>query len=102
MMGAVPKFKVKIDPDLQEILPGYIEKRKNEIPLLNNALTALDFEALAMLGHRLKGSGGGYGLVDLGTYGAELEAAAKAKNVAKVSEIIKNISEYLDRLEIEF
>ncbi len=101
-MSAASKFKVKIDPDLQEILPGYIEKRKKELTVLDNALIALDFETLQTLGHRLKGSGGGYGLADLGTYGAELEAAAKAKNVSKISEIIKNISEYLSKLEIEF
>lgn len=101
-MSAAPRLKVKIDPDLREILPGYIEKRKNEISVLNYALTALDFETLETLGHRLKGSGGGYGLVDLGTFGAELEVAAKAKNVSKVSEIIGNISDYLSKLEIEF
>jgi HPt (histidine-containing phosphotransfer) domain-containing protein len=101
-MGAASKIKVKIDPDLQEIVPGYIEKRKNEIIILNNALLAMDFATLQTMGHKIKGSGGGYGFTQLGSYGAELEKAAKEKNVGKVTEIIKNIEQYLENLEVEF
>ncbi len=100
-MGAA-KVKVKIDPDLQEIVPGYIQKRINEIPALKNALLALDFSALETLGHRLKGSGGGYGLNELGKLGAELEAGAKTKSVAKIAATINAIEEYLNNLEVEF
>lgn len=100
-MGA-PRSKIKIDPDLQEIVPGYIEKRKKEITVLNNALVALDFGTLETMGHRLKGSGGGYGLIQLGNLGATLEAAAKAKDIGKLTRTIKEIEEYLSNLEVEF
>ncbi len=100
-MGA-SKYKVKIDPDLQEIIPGYIEKRKKEIVALNNALLALDFGTLETLGHRLKGSGGGYGFKELSRLGTNLESAAKAKDIGQATASIKAIEEYLENLEVEF
>lgn len=61
------------------LLPGYLANRASEIPALLKALDLGDFEFLRRAGHNLKGSGGGYGLVQFSEIGRDLESAASAR-----------------------
>lgn len=100
-MGA-PKFIIKIDADLQDIVPGYLDKRKKDIPVLEDAVGRADYELLSTMGHKLKGSGGGYGFTELGVLGAELENAGKAREINRAKEIVEKIKQYLLCVEVSF
>ena len=96
------KIFVKVDSDLEEIVPGYIDARKKEIPVMWKSLQKMDFSTLQTLGHCIKGSAGGYGFDDVGLFGAKIENGAKAKNVSQTEAALKDLEDYLARLEIIF
>lgn len=96
------KIIVKVDLELQEIVPGFIDKRKKDLPDLWDCLNKKDFTTLQTLGHRLKGNAGGYGFDYIGSLGSEIEDGAKFKNAPKIEAAITELEDYLFRLEVVF
>ncbi|MBF0341977.1 MAG: Hpt domain-containing protein [Magnetococcales bacterium] len=100
-MGVEPdKIVVQIDEDLAEIAPGYLENRRNDLKHLPLALAEGDFYNLRILGHRMKGSGAGYGFDGISEIGRAIEEAAKQENRQGVEQGIADLAAYLDRLEV--
>ena len=54
-----PRILVQIDPDLKEIVPGFLENRRRDLNTLEGCLQQQDLETVRLLGHRMKGDGGG-------------------------------------------
>lgn len=93
---------VTIDPDLEDLIPGFLENRNNDIRNLKAASAKNDFETLRSIGHSLKGVGGGYGFDRITEIGAEIEASAKSGNIEKINASIVALEEYLGKIEIRF
>jgi HPt (histidine-containing phosphotransfer) domain-containing protein len=66
---------------------------------MDDALDRADFEAVTILGHNLRGSGGGFGFQAITDIGANLEAAAGNGDVGASREWVAELSRYLDRVE---
>lgn len=91
---------VEMDPDLEDLVPAYLERRKGELAAMDGLLAAGDLAGLARLAHDLKGSGGGYGLPELTRLGRELEAACKAGDAAGAAALRAELGEYLARVRL--
>lgn len=85
----------EIDPEIRELIPGYLENRANDIPKLRNALSAKDFETIRTLGHNMKGTGKSYGLDRISEIGKSLELAAKNADLDFIDTGIGQLEEYL-------
>ena len=86
---------VHIDPGLEEIVPGFLENRRRDVQTLEAALQQNNLAQIHIIGHRMKGDGGGYGFNAISMLGAALEqAAARADRVA----IQRHTAELLDFL----
>lgn len=96
------KINVEVDIELQDLVPGYIDNRKKEVAVMKEAVESADFDLVRTLGHRMKGNAGGYGLDQLGTYGAQLETAAKASDSEGMTKAIELIEDYLRRVEVHY
>jgi Hpt domain len=59
-----------------------------------------DFEAIRMLGHSMKGAGGGYGFDGVTEIGRNLEEAAKEADSNKIRNGVHELAEYLRRVEV--
>ena len=96
------KIVVKIDPDLEELIPGYLQNRMNDVQdvqvLLNNA----DFESIQRMGHTMKGSGGGYGFDFISAIGFALEEGAKEKDINKIQNTLHDLCDFLERVEVVY
>ena len=90
-----------IDKELEELIPIYIEHRRNDMDALRTALAEQDFEVLQHHGHSLKGSGGGYGMHRLTELGANLERCAKNRDINMASDIVNKIETYLSNVVIK-
>ena len=88
--------------DLEAIMPRYLARRQEEIGRIRASLTAGDYQALRLIGHSLKGSGGGYGLPALSDLGMRIEREALAADAAALEALLAEYSDYLDRLQIVF
>lgn len=88
--------------DLEPVIPRYLARRREEIGRLRASLAAGDYQALRLIGHSLKGSGGGYGFPALSDFGARIERAALAAEAAALDSAVTEYSDYLDRLQVVF
>ncbi|HOC60189.1 MAG TPA: Hpt domain-containing protein [Smithellaceae bacterium] len=93
---------VIIDEELEDLIPGYLENRRQDIALILSALERNDFETIRAIGHKMKGSGGGYGFDRITEIGRDLEAAAKRAINRDIQERIHELRDYLDRVQIVF
>src|SRR5437667_10953910 len=69
---------VEPDPDLIDLIPDYLEHRRQDLLAMTHALEQSDLETVRVLGHSMKGCGASYGFEGPTTIGASLEDAAKA------------------------
>jgi CheY-like chemotaxis protein len=97
-----PSLEVRVDSRLQEILPGYLERQREAARGLETSLASGDYDAIGILGHRLKGSGSGYGLDRLSQIGAALEEAAHARDHARIRQESRRLEEFLARLSVVY
>lgn len=89
---------VRVDPDLEDLIPGFLENRRNDVSLILEALDEDDLETVRSLGHGMKGAGGGYGFDAITDMGAVLEKAAQRKDMSAIRECVAELSSYLDRV----
>lgn len=96
------KVLVKIDKDLADLIPEYLENRQKDVDKFRLALGNKDFQTINILGHRLAGNAGGYGFHELGMIGRELENFAKIGDEQSVHHCIKKMEIYLSDIEITY
>jgi hypothetical protein len=92
------KIYIKIDEDLLELAPAYLENRRRDIAAIKGHLESGRFEAICSIGHSMKGSGGGYGFYYISKLGAGLERAAARADSAAILNILSAMSLYLERV----
>jgi len=97
-----PFCMVSVDPGMEDIVPGYLEKRRAEIDTYRQALAGGDFDSIRMMGHKLKGTGGGYGFPVLTEIGGKLEEQALAKNADGLRAKIEELARYVNSVKLEF
>ena len=99
---SLEKIRIRVDADLQDLVPGYLENRESDLLIYQQDLEKGDFDSIAVLGHSMKGSGGGYGFNDLSQIGRAIEKAAKSKDKESVRKSIIDMTAYLKKLEIVY
>lgn len=94
--------KVYIDKLIEDLIPGFLNNRRDDINKLREAVDRTDMEALANLGHTLKGTGGGYGFEKISEIGKEIEHAAQRNEPTIILQLTSELEIYLDTLEVVF
>ncbi|MBF0339223.1 MAG: Hpt domain-containing protein [Nitrospirae bacterium] len=94
--------KIQDDEDLREIIPQYLSRRRDEIADMKKALADNDMEKLRDLGHKLKGSGGGYGFDYLTEAGMAIEKAAKVADTTALATHVQQLAEFLEQVEVVY
>jgi HPt (histidine-containing phosphotransfer) domain-containing protein len=97
--GRIP---VTVARDLEDLIPAFMARRREDVGKLREALDSADMETLRVTGHSMKGTGGGYGFQGLSEIGADIEAAAKEGRLDAVREGVERLADYLARVEIRF
>lgn len=96
------KFTAVVDEDLRDLIPGYLENRRTDIKEILTALDRNDFEVIRALGHKMKGSGGGYGFDAITEIGRACEEAAKQSQAQEIREQVHRLQDYIDNVEVIF
>ncbi len=94
--------KVYVDEMFAELIPFFLQNRRNEVIEIKDMLAQKDFNSLARMGHKLYGSSKTYGFNKLGDYARELETAAKDSDEKSIKRIIENIRVHIDSVNIVF
>jgi HPt (histidine-containing phosphotransfer) domain-containing protein len=95
-------IRVVADPDLADLIPMYVRRRHADLAKTREALAASDLETIRIVGHSMKGSGGGYGFDGISEIGARMEAAGNEADASAASKAIAELADYLDRLEVVY
>ncbi|MGH7913595.1 MAG: PAS domain S-box protein, partial [Candidatus Binataceae bacterium] len=93
---------VQIDQDLSDLVPGFLIRKHEDARAVLAAVEHGDPEAVARLGHKMKGEGGSYGLDTITDIGRELEQAGKDSDFDAARRLGRDLMNYLDRLEIVY
>jgi HPt (histidine-containing phosphotransfer) domain-containing protein len=91
---------VKIPADVADIAPGYLQNRIRDLDTLKDALARKDFDSIAKLAHKIKGTAGSYGFDDLSVIAKALETAAKSQDFEETAGAFERMRTYLEEVEI--
>jgi hypothetical protein len=92
ILGLVP-------PELLHLLPGFLARRESEIVELSDHLKLGNFESIKSLGHKLKGTGLGYGFQIVTDLGKDLEQAAEDHDTEAIHLSIAKLSTFSKELK---
>ena len=96
------KIIVHVDPDIADLIPGFLENRHKDIKTIGEALAQGDFETIRFLGHSMKGAGGSYGFDAITDVGRSLEQAAIAQDTGRIKKSLLELFAYLDSIEVVY
>ncbi|MBF0176034.1 MAG: Hpt domain-containing protein [Magnetococcales bacterium] len=102
MGSGAEKILVHIDKDLAEIVPGYIQNRWRDVEAMRLAVENHDLESLRVMGHRMKGSGAGYGFDAITEIGRRVESCAREEQIGEINHEIEALVEYLQRIDVQY
>ncbi|MDH3976550.1 MAG: Hpt domain-containing protein [Deltaproteobacteria bacterium] len=94
------KIVVHIDPDLEAIIPRFIEIREDDMQQMREALGKGDFDSIVRIGHSMKGAGGSYGFDGISKIGAAIESAGKEEKAGAIEALICDLARYIANVEI--
>ena len=84
---------------LAEQIPAFLDNCRDNVVVMQEALDRADFAAVTIIGHNLRGSGGGFGFQQITDFGAGLEQAGEAGAAEAASRILSELSRYLDSVQ---
>lgn len=96
------KIVVHIDPDLEPIVPGFLANRRRDLITIECCLTQGDLNTIGLLGHRMKGDGGGYGFDQISMIGHHLEEAAQMKDLVALQRQQEYLRDFLARVTVVY
>jgi HPt (histidine-containing phosphotransfer) domain-containing protein len=96
------KLLIRVDPDLSDLMPGFLANKRADVGKILAAAAAADYAALRGIGHKIKGEGGSYGFDRISEIGAEVERAAIDQNLEEIRRCGENLTIYLESVVIVF
>jgi CheY-like chemotaxis protein len=95
-----PGEVVSPDPEVAPLVPEFLENRRADIARLQAFIDAANWEALRSLGHKMKGTGRGYGFARLTDIGRAIEQAGADEDAAGARAATADLTRYLDRVRV--
>ncbi|MGZ8367063.1 MAG: Hpt domain-containing protein [Nitrospira sp.] len=93
---------VHVDAAFERLVPKFMTNRKKEVVVMQEALTATDFDTVRKVAHGMKGAGGSYGFDRITEIAASIEQAAKTRGASTIKRDLLALSSYLDRIKVVY
>jgi PAS domain S-box-containing protein len=81
-------------------IPAYLDNCRHNVVVMRAALDRADFEAVTILGHNLRGSGGGFGFQSITDFGAGIEQACEDIDLDRARNLLSGLFSYLESVEV--
>jgi HPt (histidine-containing phosphotransfer) domain-containing protein len=102
MAETEPRIAVRVPSWLAPHVPRFLANRRRDVDLIASSADTADFAAMQALGHKLKGSGAGYGFAAISDIGRAIERAARAGDADGLREGASSLAGYLERLDVTY
>lgn len=99
--GPEGPIHVRMDPKFADLIPLFLQNRRQNVVAIQAALDRNDFAAITTMGHDMKGAGSSYGFPTISDIGAALEEAAGRADPAASRKWVAELASYLDGVEIK-
>ncbi|ANA40652.1 Hpt domain-containing protein [Geobacter anodireducens] len=96
---ALKTYRVRIDPELIDIVPVFIAHRWQDVASLQDALAHEDSSLIRKIAHNLKGAGSSFGFDAVSAIGERMERAATQGRWPAVERFINLLARYLEMVE---
>jgi len=93
---------VQIDRFIEDLIPGFLNNRREDIKSLREAIESGDMQLLQRFGHTMKGTGAGYGFDKISEIGEAIEGAARQSDGETILKLAEELEAYLDTLRVVF
>ncbi|MEN0059875.1 MAG: hypothetical protein AAGB31_13635 [Bdellovibrio sp.] len=93
---------VYVENILEPYLKDFIFERFRDVVEIQDAVSKDDWKRVKNLGHRILGSSGSYGFVDMGTFGKIIEDIAECKDKETVLHLAGLMEYHLKNVNIVF
>lgn len=94
------KIYVQIEPEIEELIPGFIENRKKDIAKMLAAIEENNMDTIRFLGHSMKGVGTSYGFNFVTDIGALIEMEAISGDKEELLILIETLRDKLNRVVV--
>ena len=98
--GSAASSRVDVDPEIAELVPGFLASRRKEHEELVLALSAGDWDLLRRVGHTLKGVGSSYGFDLISELGARLEQRSREEDSVMAAEVLRELGLFLRGVQV--
>ncbi len=99
---AAQRITVYLDREIEDIVPVFLSNRRKDLATLRTALAEKDFETIRVLGHRMKGDGGGYGFERITEIGGAMELAAARRDHPALDRHVAELEHFLARVDVVY
>ncbi len=92
---SLPEGVVPIDPDIEDLVPRFLENQKTNASRILELAACGDFDSARRIAHNMKGTGKGYGFDVISGLGYSIEQAAARSAAEEVEKLARELSRYL-------
>lgn len=91
---------IQIDKDIAELIPPFLQNRKNEIQAINALINQKNFKEIKNIAHQFKGASNMYGFHELGKLAQNIEEASLSLNDKEIKKNIDKADIFLKKVKI--
>lgn len=88
------------DPEVAPLVPEFLENRRTDVTRLPALIEAGDWDAVRSAGHKMKGTGKGYGFARITDLGRAIEQAGANEDAQGAREAVAALASYLARVRV--
>lgn len=92
---------VRPDPEIAPLVPAFLQHRRADVARLESLIDQEDWDTVRSVGHKMKGTGRGYGFARISELGEALEHAGVDEDARAAREAVAALATYLDRVRVE-
>ena len=92
--------EVTPDPEVAPLVPEFLRNRRADVARLRDLIERRDWEGLRSSGHKMKGTGRGYGFPRITEIGLQIEQAGSSEDGAAAAAAVAALEQYLNRVKI--
>ena len=100
--GGGDEIYVHLDATIEDMIPDFLEHRRENIRSILDALEAGDYEGVEQIGHDMEGTGGAFGFKGMAQIGRSLKEAALESEAGEVRRLAEELASYLERIRIVY
>ena len=99
LKSEIQKKNYPIPPELADVIPGYLQRREQDIQDLKVAIEAKDFIKIEKVAHKLKGNGASFGFDKLTEIGMDMMSLSHQQNSFEIRRLISDFETEMKQIK---